>query len=41
VSSDQPPFENPLAAGLLARRFADGDTIKVGADAHTFTFDKV
>jgi ATP-dependent Clp protease ATP-binding subunit ClpB len=37
----QQRLENPLAAELLAGRFAEGDTIKIDADAHKFTFDKV
>jgi len=37
----QQRLENPLAAELLAGRFADGDTIKIDADAHKFTFEKV
>ena len=37
----QQRLENPLASELLAGKFADGDTIKIGADAHKFKFDKV
>jgi len=37
----QQQLENPLAAELLAGKFADGDTIKIDADAHKFTFQKV
>jgi len=37
----QQRIENPLAAEILAGRFADGDTVKIDADAHKFTFEKV
>jgi len=37
----QQRLENPLAAELLAGRFTDGDKIKIDADAHKFTFDKI
>ncbi|RKY24280.1 MAG: ATP-dependent chaperone ClpB [Planctomycetota bacterium] len=37
----QQRLENPLAAELLAGKFAEGDTIKIDANAHTFTFEKV
>ncbi|MGA1980038.1 MAG: ATP-dependent chaperone ClpB [Sedimentisphaerales bacterium] len=37
----QQRLENPLAAELLAGKFAEGDTIKIDADAHKFTFEKV
>jgi ATP-dependent Clp protease ATP-binding subunit ClpB len=37
----QQRLENPLAAELLAGRFVEGDTVKVGADTHKFTFEKV
>jgi ATP-dependent Clp protease ATP-binding subunit ClpB len=37
----QQRIENKLAAEILAGKFADGDTIKIDADAHTFTFKKV
>jgi ATP-dependent Clp protease ATP-binding subunit ClpB len=36
----QQRLENSLAAELLAGKFADGDTIKIDADAHKFTFEK-
>jgi ATP-dependent Clp protease ATP-binding subunit ClpB len=36
----QQRLENPLAAELLAGKFAEGDTIKIDADAHKFTFEK-
>jgi ATP-dependent Clp protease ATP-binding subunit ClpB len=36
----QQRLENPLAAELLAGRFTDGDTIKIDADSHKFTFEK-
>ena len=36
----QQRLENPLAGELLAGTFVDGDTIKVTADAHSFTFEK-
>jgi len=36
----QQRLENPLAAELLAGKFADGDNIKINADAHKFTFEK-
>jgi len=36
----QQRLENPLAAELLAGKFIDGDTIRVSADAHRFTFEK-
>ena len=35
----QQRLENPLAAELLAGKFTDGDTIKIDADAHKFTFE--
>ncbi|HUT31180.1 MAG TPA: ATP-dependent chaperone ClpB [Sedimentisphaerales bacterium] len=34
-------IENPLATELLAGKFAEGDKIKVDANAHTFTFEKL
>jgi ATP-dependent Clp protease ATP-binding subunit ClpB len=34
----QQRLENPLAAELLAGKFAEGDTIKIDADAHKFIF---
>ena len=37
----QQRLENKLAAELLAGKFADGDTIKIDADAHKFTFKKL
>jgi ATP-dependent Clp protease ATP-binding subunit ClpB len=37
----QQRLENPLAAELLAGRFVEGDTVKVDADTHKFTFEKV
>jgi ATP-dependent Clp protease ATP-binding subunit ClpB len=36
----QQRLENPLAAELLAGKFAEGDTIKIDANAHRFTFKK-
>ncbi|GAI20271.1 unnamed protein product, partial [marine sediment metagenome] len=36
----QQRLENPLAAQLLSGKFADGDTIKIDANAHKFTFEK-
>jgi ATP-dependent Clp protease ATP-binding subunit ClpB len=36
----QQRLENPLAAELLTGKFAEGDTIKIDADAHRFTFEK-
>jgi ATP-dependent Clp protease ATP-binding subunit ClpB len=36
----QQRLENPLAAELLAGKFVDGDTIKIDANAHRFTFEK-
>ncbi len=37
----QQRLENPLAAQLLAGKFTDGDTVKIDADMHKFTFEKV
>ncbi|MHC4890235.1 MAG: ATP-dependent chaperone ClpB [Planctomycetota bacterium] len=37
----QQRLENPLAGELLAGKFTDGDKIKIDADAHKFTFEKV
>jgi ATP-dependent Clp protease ATP-binding subunit ClpB len=37
----QQRLENPLATELLAGKFADGDKIKIDADAHKFTFEKI
>jgi ATP-dependent Clp protease ATP-binding subunit ClpB len=36
----QQRLENPLASELLAGKFADGDTIKIDAKQHRFTFQK-
>ena len=36
----QQRLENPLAAELLAGKFADGNNIKINADSHKFTFEK-
>jgi ATP-dependent Clp protease ATP-binding subunit ClpB len=36
----QQRLENPLAAELLAGKFTDGDTIKIDARQHQFTFEK-
>jgi len=36
----QQRLENPLAVELLAGKFADGDKIKIDANAHKFTFEK-
>ncbi|MBN2018958.1 MAG: ATP-dependent chaperone ClpB [Sedimentisphaerales bacterium] len=36
----QQRLENPLAAELLAGKFADGDKIKIDAKQHKFTFEK-
>jgi len=36
----QQQLENPLAAQLLSGKFSEGDTIKIDADAHKFTFEK-
>ncbi len=36
----QQRLENPLATELLAGKFADGDTIRVDAGAHSFVFEK-
>ncbi len=36
----QQRLENPLAAELLAGKFSEGDTIKIDADVHRFTFKK-
>ncbi len=36
----QQQIENPLAVELLAGKFADGDTIRVDAGSHGFTFVK-
>jgi ATP-dependent Clp protease ATP-binding subunit ClpB len=37
----QQRLENPLASEILAGKFDEGDTIKIGANAHQFTFKKV
>jgi ATP-dependent Clp protease ATP-binding subunit ClpB len=37
----QQQLENPLATELLAGKFTDGDKIKIDADAHKFTFEKI
>ncbi len=37
----QQRIENPLAAEILAGKFADGDTVRIDADAHRFTFEKI
>jgi ATP-dependent Clp protease ATP-binding subunit ClpA len=34
-------LENPLAAQLLSGKFAEGDTIRIDASQHRFTFEKV
>jgi ATP-dependent Clp protease ATP-binding subunit ClpB len=37
----QQRLENSLAAEILAGKFSEGDTVKVGANAHEFNFEKV
>ena len=37
----QQRLENPLAAELLAGKFSEGDTVKIAASAHRFTFEKI
>jgi ATP-dependent Clp protease ATP-binding subunit ClpB len=37
----QQRLENPLASELLAGKFGDGDTIRIDAKQHRFTFEKV
>jgi ATP-dependent Clp protease ATP-binding subunit ClpB len=37
----QQRLENALATELLAGKFAEGDTVKIDANAHKFTFQKV
>ncbi len=37
----QQRLENPLATELLAGTFVDGDTVKVTADTHSFTFERI
>jgi len=34
-------LENPLATQLLAGKFSDGDTVRIDAQAHRFTFEKI
>jgi len=34
-------LENPLATELLEGKFTEGDKIKIDADSHKFTFEKV
>jgi ATP-dependent Clp protease ATP-binding subunit ClpA len=41
ASSYQQRLENSLAAELLADEFTNGDKIKINADAHKFTFEKI
>ncbi|MBN1437316.1 MAG: ATP-dependent chaperone ClpB [Sedimentisphaerales bacterium] len=36
----QQKLENPLAQKILAGQYTDGDTVKIDAQAHSFTFDK-
>jgi len=36
----QKRLENPLASQILDGKFAEGDTIKIDADRHSFTFEK-
>ncbi len=36
----QQQLENPLAAEILAGKFSDGDTIRINAKQHHFTFEK-
>jgi ATP-dependent Clp protease ATP-binding subunit ClpB len=36
----QQRLENRLAAELLSGQFAEGDTVKIDADRHKFTFEK-
>jgi len=36
----QQRIENPLAAKLLAGEFGAGDTIRIDAEGHTFSFDR-
>jgi len=36
----QQRIENPLAAEILTGKFADGDKVRVDANAHMFTFEK-
>jgi len=37
----QQRLENKLAAELLTGKFTEGDTVKIDANSHTFTFEKV
>jgi ATP-dependent Clp protease ATP-binding subunit ClpB len=37
----QQRIENSLAQELLAGKFAEGDSVKIDADAHKFTFEKM
>jgi ATP-dependent Clp protease ATP-binding subunit ClpB len=37
----QQQLENPLAGELLTGKFTDGDKIRIDADAHKFTFEKI
>ena len=37
----QQRIENQLAQELLAGKFAEGDTVKIDADAHKFIFEKI
>ena len=37
----QQRLENSLAAELLAGKFAEGDTVKIDANAHRFTFERI
>lgn len=37
----QQRLENKLATELLAGKFADGDTVKIDGNLHTFTFEKI
>jgi ATP-dependent Clp protease ATP-binding subunit ClpB len=37
----QQRLENPLATELLEGQFTDGDKIKIDADQHKFTFEKL
>ncbi|UCC96729.1 MAG: ATP-dependent chaperone ClpB [Phycisphaerales bacterium] len=37
----QKRLENPLAAELLAGTFSEGDTVRIDADAHSFSFGKI
>jgi ATP-dependent Clp protease ATP-binding subunit ClpA len=36
----QKRLENPLAAELLAGKFTEGNTVRINADVHKFTFQK-